>query len=116
MDPDSPSVRRINDPNNTSGTAAYMVAIPLDVRGGQQFPVSIQGQQLMVTCPQNVTPGMSVRVVHPPPPTDLTRAPSGPISHFNETAQIKLKYDKDDWSRTLRSDMRFQWVRFDDKV
>jgi hypothetical protein len=76
---DSPNVRRISDPNNTTGTAAYLVTIPLDIRGGQQFPVTIQGQGLTVTCPQNARPGMSVRVVPPPPPTDLTRAPSGPM-------------------------------------
>jgi hypothetical protein len=54
-----------------------MVTIPEGVRGGQQFPVTIQGQQLMVTCPQNARPGMSVRIVPPPPPTDLTRGPQG---------------------------------------
>jgi hypothetical protein len=182
-DPDSPNVRRISDPNNTTGTAAYMVTIPLDVRGGQQFSVTIQGQQLMVTCPQNARPGMSVRVVPPPPPTDLTRAPTGPIGQphaprpprdettqlfevevprgvqpgepfalfadgqrvlvtcppnanpgqrirfklptellnrpkaTSEAAKIKLKYDKDGWTRTVRlTDMKFQWVRMDDKV
>ena len=78
--PDSPNVRRVDDPNGRVGSAAYMVTIPEDVRGGQQFPVIIQGQQLMVTCPQNARPGMSVRIVPPPPPegTDLFRGPSGP--------------------------------------
>jgi hypothetical protein len=163
-----------------------MVTIPEGVRGGQQFPVIIQGQQLMVTCPQNARPGMSVRIVPPPPPegTDLTRGPSGPhgTGQFNdprppkdnksqlfevevpagvqpgqpfallaggvrilvtcplnaspgqrirfklplaitqkpkttnEAARIKLSYDKDGWQRTIRlSDMKFQWVRVDDK-
>jgi hypothetical protein len=183
MVPDSPNVRRISGQDSTTGNAAYVVTIPLDVRGGQQFPVTIQGQQLMVTCPQNARPGMSVRVVPPPPPTDLTRAPSGPMGQphaprpprdestqlfevevprgvqpghpfallaggqrilvtcpltalpgqrirfklpmaflnrpkaTNETAKIKLKYDKDGWTRTVRlTDMKFQWVRMDDKV
>ena len=80
MQPDSPNVRRINDPNARGGHAAYMVTIPEGVRGGQQFPVTIQGQQLMVTCPQNARPGMSVRIVPPPPPTgtDINRGPDGP--------------------------------------
>uniref|UniRef100_A0A7S1UN23 HECT-type E3 ubiquitin transferase n=2 Tax=Grammatophora oceanica TaxID=210454 RepID=A0A7S1UN23_9STRA len=185
MPPDSPNVRRINDPNNRSGHAAYMVTIPEGVRGGQQFPVTIQGQQLMVTCPQNARPGMSVRIVPPPPPsgTDITRGPQGPAGGgggapqqkkdektqlfevevprgvqpgqpfallaggvrvlvtcptnanpgqrirfklplaltqkpkaTNEAAAIKLSYDKDGWQRTIRvSDMKFQWVRVDDK-
>jgi hypothetical protein len=35
----------------------------------------------------------------------------------NEAAKIKLKYDKDGWTRTVRlTDMKFQWVRMDDKV
>lgn len=184
--PDSPNVRRINDSNTRGGAFAYMVTIPEGVRGGQQFPVTIQGQQLMVTCPQNARPGMSVRIVPPPPPegTDLTRSSSGgtpagleggprapkddtsqlfevevpPGTHpghpfallaggvrvlvtcpanaspgqrirfklplaitqkpkvTNEAAQIKLSYDKDGWQRTIRiSDMKFQWVRVDDK-
>eukprot|EP00978_Attheya_sp_CCMP212_P026041 scaffold84933_cov50-Attheya_sp.AAC.1 len=45
--PDSPNVTRINDPSAAAGQAAYMVAIPDGMRGGQQFPVSINGQQLM---------------------------------------------------------------------
>jgi hypothetical protein len=35
---------------------------------------------------------------------------------LNEFAAIKLRYDKDGWTRTIRvSDMKFQWVRMDDK-
>lgn len=44
-----------------------MVTIPRGVRGGQQFPVTIDGQQLMVTCPANATAGMNVRIVPPQP-------------------------------------------------
>jgi hypothetical protein len=179
--PDSPNVRRIEDHDNRGGPSAYMVTIPEGVRGGQQFPVVIQGMQLMVTCPQNARPGMSVRIVPPPPAegTDLTRGPGAPRPESrpakddttqmfevevppgvqpgqpfallaggvrvlvtcpsnaspgqrirfklplaitqkpkttNEAAQIKLSYDKDGWQRTIRvSDMKFQWVRVDDK-
>ena len=179
MPPDSPNVRPINDPNNAYGPRAYMVTIPPGILGGQQFPVTIQGQQLMVTCPQNARPGMSVRVVPPPPPTDVTRGPSGrpqppdrrkddktqlfevevprgvmpgqpfallaggqrvlvtcppnacpgqrirfklPLALLNrpkvtnEAAKVRLKYDKDGWTRTVRlTDLKFQWVRMDDK-
>jgi hypothetical protein len=188
--PDSPNVRPV--PN--SDPPAYMVTIPEGVAMGQQFPVTIQGQQLMVTCPQNARPGMSVRIVPPPPPTDVTGGPSqdatmgrkssvsssssnrptdndkdktqlfevevpqgvqpgapfallaggvrvlvtcppnaGPGQRIRfklplaltqrpkqeDTSmmnQIKLKYDKDGWTRTVRAtDLKFQWVRMDDK-
>jgi hypothetical protein len=188
LPPDSSNVRKINDPNST-GPAAFMVTIPDGIRGGTQFPVTIQGQQLMVTCPPNARPGMSVRIVPPPPPTDVNREPShdapaggGPNNNnkpppskddkdatqlfevqvpkgvkpgapfallaggvrvlvtcppnagpgqrirfklplaltrkpeiTNEAALVKLKYDKDGWTRTVRvTDMKFQWVRMDD--
>ena len=178
MPPDSPNVRKINEPGNM-GPDAYMVTIPEGVRGGQQFPVTIQGQQLMVTCPTNARPSMSVRIVPPPAPTNITEAPdrqqqlpkkkeekektqlfevevpkgvqpgkpfallaggvrvlvtcpvnASPgqrirfklplaLTHApkptNEAAAIKLKYDKDGWTRTIRvHDMKFQWVRMDD--
>lgn len=184
--PDSPNVLRIPDSN----PPAYMVTIPFGIGTGQQFPVWIQGQQLMVTCPPNAGPGKSVRIIPPPPPTELTRGPSqdsamggSASSHRNrpkdresttqlfEVAvpkgvqpgapfallaggvrvlvtcppnagpgqkirfklpleltqrpkmedtsamnQIKLKYDKDGWTRTVRAtDLKFQWVRMDDK-
>mmetsp|Transcript_28753 Transcript_28753/g.32878 ORF Transcript_28753/g.32878 Transcript_28753/m.32878 type:complete len:734 (+) Transcript_28753:174-2375(+) len=176
---DSPNVRRLSEPQSNGRSAAYMVTIPDGIRGGQQFPVTIQGQQLMVTCPQNARPGMSVRIVPPPPPENAdspgaqqpsrpsppkdestqlfeVEVPSGvqPGQPFallaggvrvlvtcpanaaagqrirfklplaitqkpeatNEMAQIKLKYDKDGWQRTIRaSDMKFQWIRVDEK-
>lgn len=68
---DSPNVRLI--PNSTP--PAYMVTIPDNIRGGQQFPVTIQGHQLMVTCPTNARPGMSVRIV-PPLARDLNNRPT----------------------------------------
>jgi hypothetical protein len=176
LPPDSPNVTKVED-------NAYMVTIPAGVRGGQQFPVMIAGQQLMVTSPINAQPGTQVRVVPPPPPKDVTEGPQGlagqsPPKHpkekdeatqlfevqvppgvqpgrpfallaggvrvlvtcpanagpgqrirfklplaltqkrepTNEAAAIKLSYDKDGWTRTIRvSDMKFQWVRMDDK-
>jgi len=68
---DSPNVQPIQD-GNQGGPTANMDTIPDGIRGGQQFPVTIQGQQLMVTCPQNARPGMNVRIVPPPTSTDIT--------------------------------------------
>ena len=71
LPPDSPNVTKI--PNQTLAPGeqpAYMVKIPEGVRGGQQFPVTINGQQLTVTCPNMARPGMSVRIVPTPPPAD----------------------------------------------
>jgi len=48
-----------------------MVTIPEGVASEEQFPVTINGQQLMVTCPSGARPGTSLRVV-PPPPTVTT--------------------------------------------
>ena len=182
LPPDSPNVSPVED-NNDGGPPAYMVTIPDGVRGGSQFPVTIQGQQLMVTCPPNAAPGTKVRIVPPPPPPDEGESSAGasnpnmdtkkksiadeetqlfevqvpqgvkPGQSFallaagvrvlvtcplnagpgqrirfklpkalttkrkprSEAVEIKLSYDKDGWTRTIRvSDMKFQWVRMDD--
>ena len=178
--PDSPNVTRIPNSEGADGRAAYMVAIPQRVRGGQQFPVTIAGQQLMVTCPPNARPGMSVRIVPPAPPRNLDRPPDGPMGRggprrparppdtqmfevvvprgvqpgqpfallaggvrvlvtcptnasegqkirFNlplaltrkkteeasKLAKVKLAYDKDGWTRTIRvSDMKVRIIVF----
>ena len=173
LPPDSPNVSPVED--NNGGPPAYMVSIPEGIHGGQQFPVTIQGQQLMVTCPTNALPGTKVRIVPPPPPEEPSpdqqqqgskssdeetqlfevQVPDGvqpgqsfallaagvrvlvtcPINAgpgqrirfklpkaltrkrqpHSEAIEIKLSYDKDGWTRTIRvSDMKFQWVRMDD--
>eukprot|EP00980_Cylindrotheca_fusiformis_P029771 scaffold23834_cov132-Cylindrotheca_fusiformis.AAC.3 len=180
--PDSDNVRRIEGSN----PPAYMVGIPEGTRPGVQFPVTVGGQQLMVTCPQNARPGMSVRIVPPPSSTEITQqpAPNAPMNappaarpkpkekpktqlfevqvpagvapgspfalmaggvrvlvtcppnagpgqrirfklplelvqkpkNTNEATQIKMKYGKDGWQRTVRAtDLKFQWVRMDEK-
>jgi hypothetical protein len=149
------------------GNGAYMVSVPDDVRGGQQFPVTLAGQTLMVTSQPNARPGSQVRVVPPLPPNDdddeaeptqlfEVQVPEGvqPGRRFallacgmrvlvtcpvhasaghrirfklplaltqkreptSDAAAIKLSYHKNGWTRTIRvSDMKFQWVRVDDK-
>ena len=74
----SADVRRIADSN----PPAYMVSVPDGVDMGTQFPVTIRGQQLMVTCPPNARPGMSVRIVPPPPP------PQSPLQSQSQQPSI----------------------------
>ena len=176
--PDSENVTKIPNQQLAEGEMpAYMIRIPEGVRPGTQFPVTIGGQQLMVTCPNMARPGNSVRITPPPPSKDKMRkrqqrlvnpnkrndktqmfevmVPKGvnpghpfalmaggvrvlvtcptnatpgqkirfhlPIALVNrqdgpksKLAEIKLSYDKDGWSRTIRAtDMKFQWTRFD---
>jgi hypothetical protein len=77
MGANSPNVQRVE--NSGNGPQAYMVSVPDHVIGGQKFLVTIQGQQLMVTCPSNATPGNKVRIVPPPSPVDVTEGPQGPM-------------------------------------
>jgi hypothetical protein len=62
---DSPNVQKVE--NGGQGPQAYMVSIPDGVIGGQQFPVTIQGQQITATCPMGAVTGTKVRIVPPPP-------------------------------------------------
>eukprot|EP00956_Cyclotella_meneghiniana_P004157 scaffold5102_cov76-Cyclotella_meneghiniana.AAC.11 len=44
----------------------YMVTVPAGINPGMQFAVEIEGQRMMVTCPQNVQAGMNLRILPPP--------------------------------------------------
>lgn len=84
--PDSPNARRLED-------GAYMVTVPNNVRGGQQFSVTMAGQQLMVTAPANATSGTEVRVMPPPPPRNITSPPTGPAGQQREQARRSSEDD-----------------------
>lgn len=58
----SPNVIKCKDDDYT-----YMVTIPGGVNEGQQFPCTIAGQELVITCPANARPGSQVRIVPPRP-------------------------------------------------
>ena len=77
--PDSPNVTRIPNSEGLYGRPAYIVSIPRGARGGEQFPITVGGQQLMVDCPPNARPGMPVRIVPPGPPGNLDRPAGGPM-------------------------------------
>ncbi len=61
------------------------------VRGGQQFPVTINGFDLMVTSPALASPGMSVRIVLPEtkPPAKQTKANKGQLFEVQVPRGIK---------------------------
>jgi hypothetical protein len=61
--PDSSNAFRQED-------GAYIVTVPDGIRSGQQFPVTLAGQTLMVMTPPNAHSGTHVRVV--PPPRDIS--------------------------------------------
>ena len=106
---DSDNVTRI--PNQSP--PAYLVRIPEGIRGGQQFPVTIQGQQLTVTCPNMARPGMLVRIIPPPPPDGGVTSPVQKLVPASD--EIELSYNINGWVRTIRqSDMKFQWKRVDE--
>ena len=87
----------------------FEVTVPNGAQPGQPFSLIAGGLLVQVTCPSNVSPGQRIRFKLP---LAITQKPKT----TNETARIKLLYDKDGWQRTLRlSDMKLQWVRVDDK-
>jgi len=97
--------------DNTSETRSsqrlFEASVPNNVKPGESFALLVEGVRILVTCPPNASPGSSIRFKVP-----LTIMQQ---EITNEVAQIKLKYSKEGWQRTLRmSDMKFQWVRVDD--
>jgi hypothetical protein len=85
------------------------VQVPLGVQPGKPFAVLAGGVRVLVTCPVHASPGQIISFKVPLALTQKREATS-------EVAAVKLSYDKDGWTRTIRvSDMKFQWVRMDDK-
>eukprot|EP00804_Cyclotella_cryptica_P015284 CCRYP_005400-RA/>CCRYP_005400-RA protein AED:0.03 eAED:0.03 QI:272/1/1/1/1/1/3/867/694 len=96
--------------NVTSKTDSqiFEVIVPKGVQPGQPFALLAGGVRVLVTCPSNATPGQKIRFELP---KALVNRADGPKSKL---AEIKLSYDKDGWTRTIRAtDMKFQWTRFD---
>eukprot|EP00978_Attheya_sp_CCMP212_P013787 scaffold34750_cov43-Attheya_sp.AAC.1 len=71
--------------------AAYMVTVPPHVQPGQQFAVTVNQQQFMVTCPSNARPGMSVRIVPPTPPPPVSEdAPHNSVAAAEAPPQTQM--------------------------
>mgnify|MGYP006146339311 FL=1 len=77
----------------------YEVVVPAGVRSGQPFALVANGQRVLVTCPPNAGPGQKIRFLLP---TSLGK---------DQIDSVKLKYDKEGWSRCLGTDLKFHWFR-----
>jgi hypothetical protein len=116
IDPDASNGGGNNHPNtpdlrNDDDDAAplFEVEVPPGVQPGQPFALSAGGVRVLVTCPNDATPGKMIRFKLP---SALTQPKAAPTA---ETAQIRLNYDKGGWLRTVRAtDLCFQWIRMDD--
>lgn len=86
----------------------YEVNVPDYVQPGQQFYLMAGGQRVLVTCPLNAKPGARIRFEVP---KEIINRPE--FKPTNERVLIIVKYGKDGWSRKIRPDMKFQWVRED---
>lgn len=91
----------------------------MGVQPGAPFALLANGVRVLVTCPLDAGEGKKIRFRLP---LALMEAQNAETSNRgsgnaqqNEMQAIRLKYDKDGWSRTVRIDMKFQWIRIDDK-
>ncbi|CAJ1948129.1 unnamed protein product [Cylindrotheca closterium] len=90
-------------------TQLFEVQVPQGVTPGSPFALMAGGVRVLVTCPPNAGPGQRIRFKLP---LELVQKPKA----TNEATQIKMKYGKDGWQRTVRAtDLKFQWVRMDEK-
>jgi hypothetical protein len=102
----SPNVQPERTPQSGNCNGPYMVTVPQNIRGGQQFPVTIAGTQMMVTCPMNVRPGMIVRIVPPKTPTTNNNRAQNHLTNNNRvqnhlTPNYSLKSQKESMFRVV---------------
>lgn len=98
------------DRRESEASQQFEVVVPDGVNSGQPFSITASGVRVLVTCPTNARSGQRIRFNLP---SGLINRVDGPKSIL---AEIKLSYDKDGWTRTIRAtDMKFVWTRFDEK-
>jgi len=95
--------------NDQPDTQRFEVIVPFGVEPGKPFTLIAGGVRVLVTCPRNAVYGQRIQFDLP---LELVNQSNEPKS---EVAQIKLSYDKDGWTRTVRADLKFQWARFDER-
>ena len=59
----------------------YLVTIPEGIYPGMQFPVNVDGQRFMVSCPKSASPNMQVRFA---PPIQREAPDAAPETHAFE--------------------------------
>ena len=106
---DGPKPERRERPPDTQ---MFELVVPEGVRPGQPFALMAGGVRVLVTCPMNANEGQKIRFDLP---LALTRKKTEEASKL---AKIKLSYDKDGWTRTIRvSDMKVSFfLIFDGSV
>lgn len=99
-----------NQNNDRNEMKLFEVIVPKGVMPGSPFSLLAGGVRVLVTCPNNASPGNKIRFHLP---IELLNKPDGPKSHL---AEIVLSYDKNGWTRTIRAttDMKFIWARLDE--
>lgn len=84
----------------------YEVVVPQGVRPNQPFTLMANNQRVLVTCPPNVVPGQKIRF----------QLPVGKAAAKKIQLSYKDNSGSSGWERTIRlTDMKFQWVRVDEK-
>ena len=92
-------------PARPPDTQMFEVVVPRGVQPGQPFALLAGGVRVLVTCPTNASEGQKIRFNLP---LALTRKKTEEASKL---AKVKLAYDKDGWTRTIRvSDMKVRII------
>uniref|UniRef100_A0A7S1FKF4 HECT-type E3 ubiquitin transferase n=1 Tax=Corethron hystrix TaxID=216773 RepID=A0A7S1FKF4_9STRA len=97
------SPTRTPDADDGGEMATYEVKIPPGVSPGQRFALMANGRRVIITCPANASGGKTIRFKLPKAIGEA------------DFRTVKLSYNKEGWSRTVREDMTFQWVYGSDK-
>ncbi len=95
----------------------FEVTVPQGVQPGQPFSLMAGGQRVLVNCPHNARPGSRIRFQIPMTVPDTSANNSARPSTTSIQKGVAFKYDtQDGWVRTVRvSDMKFTWIKVDDK-
>eukprot|EP00535_Pseudo-nitzschia_heimii_P005716 CAMPEP_0197189868 /NCGR_PEP_ID=MMETSP1423-20130617/20545_1 /TAXON_ID=476441 /ORGANISM="Pseudo-nitzschia heimii, Strain UNC1101" /LENGTH=880 /DNA_ID=CAMNT_0042642105 /DNA_START=453 /DNA_END=3095 /DNA_ORIENTATION=- len=107
---------RPEPPPGREETQLFEVEVPPGVQPGAPFALLAENVRVLVTCPVNAGPGQKIRFKLPVSLTQQQAGNANSRQSLNEMHQIKLLYDKDGWTRTVRpngNDFKFQWIRLD---
>lgn len=120
LDPQEDPAENYNAPESAPQTdpqeQLFEVEVPAGVEPGSPFALLAAGVRVLVVCPSDAGPGKRIRFNLPLALTQQQQRTENNRQAPNEIQQIKLSYDKDGWTRTVRAtDLKFQWIRMDGK-